>query len=218
MKTKFALVSDFDGTISDDDFFFYITDKYSNQISLEPWQQYLDGKKTHFDALKEIFAQLCIDKNEFDKLVQKVRIDHKFFKAAELCNQLSIPLCICSAGCDYYIRILIGDELKKYNITLITNPSSYDEVSGLKLLRPSDELYYYDFDTGVAKNKVVKKLQNEGYKVIYCGDGIPDFGASKIADVVFAKKTLLKKCLNAQISTLPFGDFDDVLKFIKENT
>ena len=45
VQHRTALVSDFDGTVSDDDFFYYISRQYLGEKSLEPWRAYMEGKK-----------------------------------------------------------------------------------------------------------------------------------------------------------------------------
>lgn len=44
MAGSLAVVSDFDGTISRDDFFWLIADKYFDAPALEPWNLYLRGE------------------------------------------------------------------------------------------------------------------------------------------------------------------------------
>jgi 2,3-diketo-5-methylthio-1-phosphopentane phosphatase len=218
MDNGFALVSDFDGTISDKDFFAYVADKYFDENALLPWKQYLAGEKTHFDALKEIFSKLRVSEDDFDKFIMQINADEKFFSTAELCDKLSIPVYICSAGCNYYIDLRIGDMLNKYGIKLITNPSFYSRSMGLQMTRPYKYDEFYSYETGIDKKKVVSNLQNRGYKVIYCGDGIPDYGAAGTADVVFAKNLLKNICEKADIKTLKFDDFGNVYNYIKENS
>ena len=51
MAEQWALVSDFDGTVSADDFFTLAAGRYFTDEMLEPWREYLSGRKKHFDAL-----------------------------------------------------------------------------------------------------------------------------------------------------------------------
>ncbi|MDR1026095.1 MAG: haloacid dehalogenase-like hydrolase, partial [Lactobacillus sp.] len=108
----YAFISDFDGTITADDFFTLISERYFDDDMLAPWSKYLDGKETHFNALNEMFAQIHIDEDELKEFIRKIRFDKVFFEVCELCNEKNIPIYICSAGCDYYIKELMGDEIK----------------------------------------------------------------------------------------------------------
>ena len=58
MAEQWALVSDFDGTVSADDFFTLAAGRYFTDEMLEPWREYLSGRKKHFDALNEMFGRL----------------------------------------------------------------------------------------------------------------------------------------------------------------
>ena len=76
--------------------------------------------------------------------------------------------------------------------------------------RPPYDSEFYDARVGISKAGVVQSLKRQGYDVVFAGDGPPDFAPAQIADVVFAKKILLEKCLEANIKTQPFETFDDV--------
>lgn len=216
MTQKYVLVSDFDGTITSDDFFTLIADKYFDEQTLAPWRQYLSGKMTHLNALKQMFAQIHLSSDELLKFINQISYDPKFIDTVKLCSQKNIPVYICSAGCDYYINKLIGDIIKEYNITVVSNHGIYDEKCGLQMVPPPENSPFYDEKIGISKAAVVKKLHQEGYKVIFAGDGPPDFAPAGIADVVFAKKRLLAKCIEANIKTEKFDDFQDIFNFIEE--
>ncbi|MFR8206075.1 MAG: hypothetical protein ACLU99_06875 [Alphaproteobacteria bacterium] len=68
MAGSLAVVSDFDGTISRDDFFWLIADKYFGAPALEPWNLYLRGEMSHLDALNAIFSQIRLPEEELYSL------------------------------------------------------------------------------------------------------------------------------------------------------
>ncbi len=218
MDKGFALVTDFDGTVSADDFFNLIADRFLDEKALAPWQEYLSGRKSHFDALNEIFSALRIlsSEKELHEAVLAIPVDPAFITVAGFCRQRGFPVYVCSAGCDYYIKLLIGDLLQKYSLHLVTNNCSFVPGQGLLMSKPPADDPFYDTNTGISKAAVVKMLKTEGFKVIYAGDGRPDFAAAKVADVVFARKTLLELCRGQGIKTQPFPDFNAVYTYLKE--
>lgn len=216
MKPKTAFVSDFDGTITDDDFFAYATQAFFDDKALEPWRRFKAGKQTHFSALKEMFAKIRVPQEELDNFMRKIPVDKGFIEAAQICKEKGIPLYICSAGCDYYINFLIGDILQKYNITLVTNHGEYSPKQGLIMYKPEQDSPYFDGNTGISKAAIVQKLHREGYEVIYAGDGLPDYEAAWNADVVFARRDLLVKCLENGVKAHPFKDFGVINAYLKE--
>ena len=70
MNKKWTLVSDFDGTISDKDFFYYVADKYFDDKMLSPWREFLAGRKKHFVAMSEMFGNLHIEKTSWINLLK----------------------------------------------------------------------------------------------------------------------------------------------------
>ncbi len=196
-------------------FFNYISDRWLGEKALLPWREYMEGKKTHFEALKEIFSSLRVTKRELDDFICKIKIDQSFFTVADYCCRQHIPVYICSAGCDYYIDKLIGKEMAKNWIKLVANHGVYSPEKGLVMNPLPENNPFYAPNTGVDKAAVVAYLQQKGYCVVYCGDGMPDVAAAAVADVVFARKMLLHQCRLLHIPAEELKDFDEVYHFLK---
>lgn len=216
MAKKIAFVSDFDGTISPEDFFWYVSERYLNEQALAPWQRYLEGRETHLNALNQIFAQIHVPVADFDDFIKTIPYDKDFPKTAVLCREKNIPFYICSAGCDYYINRIIGPVMKAENISLVTNHGVYSEENGLKMIPPPPASPYYDAKVGISKAAVVQKLKNEGYFVVFAGDGPPDVAPAALADVVFAKKILRERCPEHGIDYCKLTDFNDIYRYLSE--
>lgn len=217
MKKKISLISDFDGTISKKDFFYMVIDSLLKDKldALVPWKDYLAGKITHIDALSGIFSQIHLSQQDLDKFISTIEVDNYFYDVAQFCKDKSIPFYICSAGTNYYIKKRIFDTLEKYNITLISNDATYSQQEGMKLIAPQKDLPYYDFNTGISKQSIVRQLKDEGYFTIYAGDGIPDLKSARVADIVFAKDKLLELCKKENIKTEQFNNFSNILNYIR---
>jgi len=215
-QQKIAFVSDFDGTISDDDFFAYTTKAYFDERALAPWRAFLAGQKTHFDALKEMFSQIHVSADELRMLIDSIRIDPDLEAVWQVCKEKGIRLYVCSAGNDYYIRHLIGTLMEKFNVTLVSNKGEYSAKTGLIMTAPDKGNPYFDEKIGISKLKLVQKLKEDGFFVVFSGDGPPDIAPAEIADVVFAKKFLLKACREKGIETQQFEGFKDLLIYFKE--
>lgn len=216
MLKKIAFVTDFDGTISPEDFFWYISKHCLDEQALAPWQRYLDGQESHLNALNQIFAQIHLPVAEFDKFIKTIPYDQAFPKTAEFCLEKQIPFYICSAGCDYYIDRIIGGTIKSKNIHLITNQGVYSEKNGLQMIPPPENSPYYDKEVGISKAAVVQKLKTEGYFVVFAGDGPPDVAPAALADVVFAKKILAERCLAEGIAYRNFENFNNIYRYFTE--
>lgn len=216
MSRPLALVSDFDGTITADDFFTLAAERYFDEKMLAPWRAYQAGEKKHFDALNEMFQQLK-NLSDLEDFAKNIPIDNYFPETANLCRQKHIPLYICSAGCDWYINLLIGNIIRANHICLITNHCDYGLQTGLVMQRLPQDHPCYDEEIGISKAGVVRQLKEQGFRVVFAGDGKPDILPAREADVVFAKKKLLQLCRKENISTEPFESFSDICRYLKEN-
>ncbi|GHV01124.1 phosphoserine phosphatase [Campylobacterota bacterium] len=212
---KFAFISDFDGTISDDDFFAYTTREFFDDEALKPWREYLDGKITHFTALKTMYGALRVEQEKIDHLVRSIKIDRYIRSVFSLCREKSIPIYIVSAGCDYYINYLIGDLIKEFGIKLLTNRSQYSQDRGLEIFAPEKDDPFYDEKTGISKLKLAQNLKSNGYKLIFAGDGPPDVEPAKVADVVFARKVLRDELEKLGVGYRDFADFRAIESYIR---
>ena len=212
---KIAFVTDFDGTITNDDFFQYVGDAFFDDSALAPWRLYLKGKLSHFEALRQMYGSLRVCEKELIDLLKKVAVDEWVIPTFELLRDAQIPIYIASAGCDYYINLLVGGEIEKYGVNLVTNSSRYSQAEGLLMERPSKDNRFYDENVGISKKKIVEYLHQNDRRVIYAGDGPPDIDPARIADIVFAKKILLKKCIEEGIKTLKFSDYKDIYNFFE---
>jgi len=212
---KIVLISDFDGTISKEDFFNMAVERLLTPKDLKPWQDYLDEKITHAQALGRIFSKIRVSQPEMDSFIASIEIDPEFQNTLKLCEKFKIPVYICSAGMDYYILKRIPEEIKKYGITLLANTGKYCPDTGFTLIPPPQDYQFYDKNAGVSKEALVKHLKKQGFFAVYAGDGIPDLKAAKAADAVFAKNALLELCKKTGIKTLNFDGFGDVTNYIK---
>ena len=211
---KIAFVTDFDGTITHNDFFHMVIDAYLEEKDLQPWYDYKAGRKGHFDALDSIFGKIRADKNAFDALIDTIDVDEDFTAVLSLCKEKGFPVYVVSAGCAYYIKRRIGNLLSEYNAELIANGGEYRPETGMKMVKPSSEYVYFDEVVGISKAKVVKDLQHKGYFVVFAGDGAVDFEGAKEADVVFAKGVLWEKCREFGVDARYLHSFKDILDFI----
>ena len=100
-------------------------------------------------------------------------------------------------------------------MTLVSNSGTYSPKTGLTM-KPNSQ--YPDKNLGISKVNLVKNLKKQGYHVIFCGDGLPDIEPAKLADKVFARKTLYQECLKQNIKADFLTTFTKVKNYIKENT
>ncbi|MEA3307831.1 MAG: HAD-IB family phosphatase [Elusimicrobiota bacterium] len=206
-ETKWALICDFDGTITLKD----VGDIILTYFKAASRKEIKDSYNLNVDMakwMKNIFTRLNAAPKEIEKHLLKVILIRKGFKGiVKFCAKNNIPLEIVSGGLDLYSKPLF----KKWNLNVksffgkakFTNNGyriSYPYLNGSSL---------DDF-----KKARVKFHQRQGRKVIFCGDAMTDLKAAIIADKVYATKKLLNLCKIRNIETSWLRTFSDVEKFI----
>lgn len=189
-----VLVTDFDGTITKIDFFHRVIDELLAKDDITPWHEYEAGRITHFDALNLIFRKIKLSVSELNEFILELPVEEDFSDTVAYCQKAGIPVYIVSAGADYYIKYILNRLKLGDSIEIIANRSAYSPAKGLQMFRLAEDSPFYSYNYGVDKENVVKYLKNTHDRVIFAGDGTPDFYAAKHADIVFARGQLLKLC------------------------
>src|SRR5215813_3313090 len=72
------LVSDFDGTVTRYDFFDRVRKRWPFPPQEDPWEKFVSGEITHFQALAEIFASIRAPEAELLELADSTELDASF--------------------------------------------------------------------------------------------------------------------------------------------
>lgn len=130
-----------------------------------------------------------------------------FKELLDYCNQRNIDFAIISNGLDFYIEsILNGVGLG--NLRKIAGKTEFgsDGIT-VKYFGPTGIEMISGF-----KEAYTKLFIQQGFRVIYIGDGISDIPSAKLCYRVFARDDLLAHCSEAKLECLPFNDLHDVIK------
>jgi len=165
------LISDFDGTVTRYDFFDMVRKRWPFPPQDDPWEKFVTGEITHFEALAEIFA--CIRTTEADllELADSTELDDSFGKSARVLQDSGWEIVIASGGCDWYIKYL----LKKagVSISVHANPGTFDPEQGLEMSLP-ERSPFFSLTKGVNKVAIVRDALSRSHRVAFAGDGRPD--------------------------------------------
>ena len=168
---KNVLVSDFDGTMTRQDFF-----KLAVQHLLPPdgpdfWSEYRAGQITHFEALRRYFAEIRASEAEVLAVVDRMELDPGLPQAVAELRQAGWRVIVTSAGCAWYIRRLLaqaGVELEVH-----ANPGRFVPGRGLQMEMPVGSPFLSPA-LGVDKARIVRRHLEQGCSVAFAGDGFPD--------------------------------------------
>ncbi len=215
VNNSFVLATDFDGTITKKDFFWHIIDKALAPEDTIPWQEYHEGKITHFEGLNRIFQRIHIPSEDLKKIILEIPLEECFIDTIKFCRKKNIDVYIISAGSDYYIKMILESMGIGNSVHVIANSGTYSQESGLVMSKPPSDSPFYSENYGVAKAETIKYLKNKYKKVIFAGDGTPDFPAAEQADVVFARGALLNLCQNNKVEAYDLDSYCTVYEYLK---
>jgi 2,3-diketo-5-methylthio-1-phosphopentane phosphatase len=216
-KQKKALViSDFDGTICTVDMGNNVLGHFTKKSWDEIDREYIRGSIGSRAAYVRIAPLIAATPESVRKFVlKKVKIDPFFAKFYHLAKSKGIDLIIASDGLDFYIRTI----LEKYDlddIEFYSNALDFYGQNSVAIEFP--RMNALCGRCGTCKNKVLNDHRLMYEQVIYIGDGHSDICPSRFADLVFAKDVLLETCRKeGSASYLPFRNFGDVHRYLKEN-
>lgn len=171
MGTGKILVSDFDGTITRHDFFDRVRQRWPRPIENDPWEKYVSGGITHFDALAEIFRDIRTTEADLLALTDSMELDPGFARSAQALQAAGWELIVASAGCDWYIRHLLART--DVPLAIHANPGEFSPDRGLQMSLPGQSPFFSP-TTGVNKVAIVQDALQRADDVAFAGDGRPD--------------------------------------------
>lgn len=205
-RKPLAVLSDFDGTIVPLNCVNLLFEYFGAPECVEISERWDRGEISQKEEYALGFATVHATRQEMEALLDTVPLDPRFPHFVELCRRRGAPLAIVSDGLQWYIeRILANHGVQGVPIY----------ACDIRFLNPGYEFVYPHFDPaaplrGVSKRRIVQTYQQRGYRVAFIGDGNNDIDAAEVADLVFARASLLERARRANIPAIPFENFDDV--------
>ncbi len=212
--TALKLFIDFDGTITRND----VGDLIFRELGGEGYevlvQDYLDGKI----GAREYWIRECeragiVKREAMEEIIDQQDIDPTFMDFANFCNSRNLKFFILSDGFDFYIeRILKRFGLE--DVRFYSNRLEFQAVDGTGLFFLTPVFPYADEDCphcANCKRNHLLTLSSDDDIIVYIGDGYSDRCPAKYADIVFAKRDLIRYCREENISYFEYQNFRDVI-------
>lgn len=165
-----VLVSDFDGTMTQRDFYQLVEERLSSHTPSAYWAEYQAGRITHFEALRQIFAAHAPGEAELVRLAQNMKLDPNLAASVQMLRDAGWDVVVASAGCEWYIRLLLNEA--GVDISVHANPGRIE--GGRLLMEWPAASPFQSPRTGIDKAAVVHAAQEGGRTVAFAGDGPPD--------------------------------------------
>lgn len=211
---NFAVLSDFDGTITEIDTAVIVFNKFIKG-NWKIFNEQLDrGEITLEQCMREQFSMIKAPKSVILKEF-KLNIPFRpgFKELVYFCDDNQMPFEIVSAGLDFVINHLLkvkGLEGK----TKVCAARTRFTNDGIDM----DSIELHERNSIDFKRDLVNYYKDKKYFVFFIGDGMSDKDAAKSADYVFVIKgsRLAEFCKNEGIDHQEIDDFQEVIKRIRE--
>ena len=200
---------DFDGTVARRDVGYNLYHHFSGGRNDELIPDWKSGALSTRECLTREAAMVTAEPEEIYAFLDQFELCAGFAEFVELCRRNETPLTILSDGLDFYIEYL----LERYALTGIPFSANRGLLvdGGIRVEFPHDNR-----DCrwcGSCKGERIEDLRAtfEGpTRAIFIGDGYSDACATRVADLIFAKKDLEQYCLKNNIKFYRYDDFFDV--------
>ena len=166
------LVSDYDGTITDRDFYSVLAERYIPAGTPDYFGRYREGRITHFEAMAAYFAFAPSDEQQLEELLAASQPDPDLGTAAALLQRAGWELFVVSAGSSWYVERVLGRA--GVAATVYSNPGRVEDGRGLVLERLDPSSPFHSAAVGVDKSAVVRHAIRLAETVAFAGDGPPD--------------------------------------------
>lgn len=172
-RSQKLLVTDFDGTMTQRDFYTCVVEQLLKPEDLAPWHDYTAGKITHFESLKRIFARIRGSEVQLERVIDSMQFDPRSADSIKRLRRCGWEVKVVSNGCGWYIEKLF--QRHGIEVELHTNPGDFSPDGGLQMQLPRESTFFCE-EVGISKGAVVKHALDSGdyNEVAFAGDGRPD--------------------------------------------
>lgn len=209
----FAFLSDFDGTLSERDFYHLMIDKFFPEWGHQFYRDWKKTKKIDVEFLNTIFGRLNLTE---EQLLEEIRNIPLTPGAIDFIHEVQAhggDFFIVSAGTSWYIERLMK-ALDLPNVTVISMPAVHE--NGVLRIVPDTANPFYSEIFGLDKRKVLEDIRQRYRTVLFAGDSEPDLEAGKAADIVFARGELRELLTQAGVRHVPVDDYHAISSYLKD--
>jgi len=205
---KILVQCDFDGTVTEEDISFFILDSFADGNWRQLLAQYREKEISVGCFNTTAFTMVKEDRATLDSFVkERFELRPGFSELIEYCRKKGLRFVIVSNGLDFYIRTILETiGLADIEVYAASARFGADGVEARYLGPEGNEL-----QDGF-KEEYIRHFLNQGYRIVYIGNGDSDIPSAGLADHVFATGQLLDYYKAKSLDCTPFTDFSDVIK------
>jgi 2-hydroxy-3-keto-5-methylthiopentenyl-1-phosphate phosphatase len=185
-----VFVSDYDGTITDKDFYSLVAEHYAPRDTPDYFAQYREGRISHFEAMAAYFAFAPTEEHQVKELLADTQADPELGATASLLQRAGWELWVVSAGSSWYVERV----LRRAGVAapVYSNPGRLETGRGLVMKKLDPSSPYHSPSVGVDKSAVVRHALDVAETVAFAGDGPPDLAPALLVQpsLRFARRFL----------------------------
>jgi len=203
-------VSDYDGTITDKDFYSLLAERYVPAGTTDYFAEYREGRMTHFEAMAAYFSFVPTEEQELEELFDASRADPDLGASAALLQRAGWELLVVSAGSSWYV----DRGLRRAGVaaTIYSNPGHLENGRGLVLEKLDTSSPFHSASVGIDKAAVVRHALHAVETVAFAGDGPPDLQAALLVrpELRFARGFLADALRQRGETFRPFSRWSEI--------
>ncbi len=211
-NNKTLIQCDFDGTLTPDDVSFLILDAFGSPEWRQVLQDYKEGKLTVAGFSRRAFATVKVSEATLLRFIrEKARVRPRFNELRDYCHDKGLKLVVVSNGLDFYVRSV----LENSGASDIESFAATTKFGGDGIESGYSGPHGEPLEDGF-KSAYLRSFREQGYRVIYVGNGFSDVAPAQEAYHVFAIDDLLTACRELKISHTPFRDLGDIVRGLEK--
>lgn len=215
-KKRTIIFSDFDGTFCAKDVGHRLYTHFSGGRNLPLVDEWRKGIITTRECMLKEASLIRINWQQLNQFLDQFELRDGARELYFLAKKSDIPFYIVSDGSDIYIRHI----LKRNNLEEIPFFSSRATIVGDKFILEFPQNNNGCPRCGSCKGARISEIigkERDEWEVIFIGDGLSDICALPHADYIYARGHLLDFCRSNNIRAFEYGDFFDILKWLKNS-
>src|SRR5215471_19180121 len=212
VKMRKILVSDYDGTITDKDFYSLLAERYIPGDTPDYFAQYREGRITHFEAMAAYFAFAPTKEQELEELLAASQVDPDLGESAALLQRAGWELWVVSAGSSWYVERVLRQA--GVAASVYSNPGRLENGRGLVLEKLGPTSPFHSASVGVDKSAVVRHALHIAETVAFAGDGPPDLQPALLVqpNLRFARGFLAEALRERGEAFQPFSCWSEIAR------
>jgi 2-hydroxy-3-keto-5-methylthiopentenyl-1-phosphate phosphatase len=208
---------DFDGTVCPEDIGAQFFRKFAGEKAQGFVEELLDGTITMQEWLSRLSESIpSITRTEFNTYVDQFAVDPSFKDFVRFAEEQNVALTIISDGLDAYVeRVLSNAGL--HRVQFFANHAEFADLNAshkLVVTFPHSDAECHLCGNCKRNHMLVRSADED--VIVYCGDGFSDRCPVRFADIVFAKRQLIRYCQEQNITYYEFRTFRDVREKLEQ--